>query len=816
MRHGIARLGVVLALLATSLLAPTVGETPSAPAAAADYSQFDPGNIIADAVFYNAGAMDAAGVQAFLVSKGSRCIAGAMPCLKDYATSTPSTPANARCSAYAGSARESAANVLAKVAAACGVNPQVLLVLIQKEQGLVTGSQRSVRQYERAAGYKCPDTAPCDPTYAGFFNQVYWSAWQYREYQATANTRTYRAGRENVILFHPNRACGSSTVFIANQATAGLYIYTPYQPTRAALAAGPSGVSSTSPDYDCATYGNKNFWGYFTDWFGSTQAAGGTGAGAILAKHQATGGAAGPLGAATSPAWCGLSAGGCFQLFERGSVYWAPATGAFVVTGAIRGRWGELGWENGLLGYPLTDTNCGLADSGCFQHFERGSLYDSASSPVTVVRGDVREAWAASGWENGPLGYPTTDDVGGLPEGGAFQLFQKGSVYWSPAHGAHLVRGPIRDRWAALGHERGALGYPVSDTLCGLVAGGCYHLFEGGSVYVSSATPARVVFGDVRTAWASSGAENGPLGYPVRDERAGLARGGSYQRFERGSAYWSPATGAHLVHGAIWQRWAALGYERGTLGYPVTDTLCGLVSAGCYQLFENGSLYVSSSTAATVVSGAARTAWAASGAENGPLGYPVRDERGGLLRGGSYQRFQQGSVYRSPATGAHFLYGPIWQRWAALGHERSRLGYPTADLVCGLASRGCYQPFEGGSLYTSSSTPTVVVRGAIRTAWGVTGWENGSLGYPTTDELPGLVRGGVYQVFQRGSFYWSPTTGAHPVSGPIRAHWAGLGAENGALGYPVGNPTAVAGGVQQRFQGGTLRLDTARGTVTTV
>ncbi|MGO4859079.1 LGFP repeat-containing protein, partial [Arthrobacter sp. 2MCAF14] len=37
------------------------------------------------------------------------------------------------------------------------------------------------------------------------------------------------------------------------------------------------------------------------------------------------------------------------------SIYWSPATGAHEVQGAIRAKWAALGWEQGRLGYPLTD-----------------------------------------------------------------------------------------------------------------------------------------------------------------------------------------------------------------------------------------------------------------------------------------------------------------------------------------------------------------------------------------------------------------------------------------------------------------------------
>ena len=43
-----------------------------------------------------------------------------------------------------------------------------------------------------------------------------------------------------------------------------------------------------------------------------------------------------------------------------------------------------------------------------------------------VVSGPFRDAWAARGWENGPLGYPTSDAY--LWGGGLVQSFQRGSL----------------------------------------------------------------------------------------------------------------------------------------------------------------------------------------------------------------------------------------------------------------------------------------------------------------------------------------------------------------------------------------------------
>ncbi|WP_432570942.1 SpoIID/LytB domain-containing protein [Kineococcus sp. SYSU DK005] len=196
----------------------------------------------------------------------------------------------------------------------------------------------------------------------------------------------------------------------------------------------------------------------------------------IDAAWRALGGDAGVLGLPTSPVWGLPQVEGSYQLFQRGSVYWSPATGAHAVRGAIRDRWGALGWENGWLGFPATGE---LAlRGGAFTAFQGGSVYWSPATGAHAVRGAIRDRWGALGWEDGWLGYPTTDEV--ALRGGAFTHFRGGSVYWSPATGAHAVRGAIRDAWARQGWETGRLGYPTSSEYD--VPGGKRSDFQGGSI----------------------------------------------------------------------------------------------------------------------------------------------------------------------------------------------------------------------------------------------------------------------------------------------------------------------------------------------
>lgn len=258
---------LLLPVLAATLVVLGIPSASQQTAQAADLGNFDPGLIISDSIFYDSGAMSAAQVQTFLDQKGAGCTAtSGNTCLKNYRQTTTTRAADARCTgAYAGASNETAAQIIAKVATACGINPQVLLVTLQKEQGLVTASAgRSSAVYQKAMGYGCPDTAACDSLYYGFFNQVYNAAHQFQNYAAKPTSYAHRAGMTNQVRYHPNASCGSSAVYIQNQATASLYNYTPYQPNAAALAAGYGTGDS------CSSYGNRNFWNYFTDWFGST------------------------------------------------------------------------------------------------------------------------------------------------------------------------------------------------------------------------------------------------------------------------------------------------------------------------------------------------------------------------------------------------------------------------------------------------------------------------------------------------------------------------------------------------------------------
>lgn len=260
----------------------------SSQASALSGSQFNAANIIDNSVFFSANTMNAGDIQNFLNSKVPNCDTngtqpsshgnytraqwGAMngnpapyTCLKSFTQGVPSKAADAYCGGSINGATKTAAQIIFDVSQACNINPKVLLVLLQKEQSLITDDWPWAIQYRSATGYGCPDTAPCDAEYYGFFNQVYNAARQFQRYVKQPQNFNFAAGRTSNIQYNPNAGCGSSPVGIQNGSTAALYNYTPYQPNAAALA----NLYGTGDG--CSAYGNRNFWRLFNDWFGSTQ-----------------------------------------------------------------------------------------------------------------------------------------------------------------------------------------------------------------------------------------------------------------------------------------------------------------------------------------------------------------------------------------------------------------------------------------------------------------------------------------------------------------------------------------------------------------
>jgi hypothetical protein len=119
---------------------------------------------------------------------------------------------------------------------------------------------------------------------------------------------------------------------------------------------------------------------------------------------------------------------GRFAHFEAGYVYWTAKTGAYAIPNAIFEKYAELRWETGILGYPIRAS--ARIEGGVVQAFEGGTVYRKDGEKPTHMRGLMLDRWAKAGYENGPLGWPVTDEYG--YGNGTRQDFDNGSGMWCP------------------------------------------------------------------------------------------------------------------------------------------------------------------------------------------------------------------------------------------------------------------------------------------------------------------------------------------------------------------------------------------------
>lgn len=299
------RIGLVLAAMMFGCVFYGLAALNTPASEAIEPSEFNAGYLIDDSVFYNPNTMTAAEIQSFLDAKSPACDMWGTGLItgRKYPDGTW-VPAGTTRAQYAKTMREkygrtqyhdppyvclnkyyenpethqnlyetqgvatvgmkSAAQIIYDVAQEYSINPQVLLVMLKKESSVWGDNWPLKNQYNTVMGYGCPDNAPCNEAYYGFYNQVQKAAWQLNYYREHPTAYRYRPGQYNNIQYHPNIACGTKQVYLENISTTSLYIYTPYTPNDAALRAYPS-IGDT-----CSSYGNRNFYMFFREWFGST------------------------------------------------------------------------------------------------------------------------------------------------------------------------------------------------------------------------------------------------------------------------------------------------------------------------------------------------------------------------------------------------------------------------------------------------------------------------------------------------------------------------------------------------------------------
>ncbi|MCT3016549.1 hypothetical protein EFN04_08470, partial [Propionibacterium freudenreichii] len=277
-----------------------------------------------------------------------------------------------------------------------------------------------------------------------------------------------------------------------------------------------------------------------------------------------------------------------------------------------------------------------------------------APSAQIATSGAIGDLYNQLGGANGVLGAATSSETA-LSGGGAWQQFANGRIYWSQATGAHAIKGGIGDVYFAMG------GTALTD-----------------------------------------------IGLPTGDERD-LGNGMWVQQFQNGRIFWSPTTGAHIVHGGINDTYTSLGSSAfADLGLPTSDEAA--VANGWAQQFEKGSIFWSYATAGVVVHGNIGAIYASLGTD-GPasLGLPSGQVTT-LADGSQYQQFQRGLIYWSQASGARIVHNGIGDTFAAMASAPSAMGMPTGDEV-DLGNGAWMQQFQNGRIYWSGATGGHAIKG---------------------------------------------------------------------------------------------------------
>jgi hypothetical protein len=263
---------------------------------------FNQNRIIDDSIFNNSAAMTGSQIDTFLNQFSGSCLS------LNHGFSAPDPTGYSPSGGYTYGGNVSGGQVIYDAAAAYGLNPQVLLATLQKEQSLVTGPSGGCvgLSYAGATGYGCPDsgtthdytnvnlysingvevtsingTCVNSASKVGFSQQVIHAAWllKFGEQRSEGNigwnvqlSNAPQAGDHwdnsddpqscyggpmtqvnaqvcpggTTTSYDGQRTIDGASVHMDDGATASLYWYTPH------------------------FSGNQNFFNIFTQWFGNT------------------------------------------------------------------------------------------------------------------------------------------------------------------------------------------------------------------------------------------------------------------------------------------------------------------------------------------------------------------------------------------------------------------------------------------------------------------------------------------------------------------------------------------------------------------
>ena len=160
---------------------------------------------------------------------------------------------------------------------------------------------------------------------------------------------------------------------------------------------------------------------------------------------------------------------------------------------------------------------------------DHGAIYDNPATGTFSVHGAIFTKWQHLNYENGPLGYPTSD-----PQTTADRLAQKGTfakvvgskitarsaIYAHETLGTWAVEGALFTGYLAQRSEQGPLGYPTADAVAGSVGPVPYReqQFERGALFDSARGHGVALWGNLLAAYLEAGGPQGTYGLPLTSQ----------------------------------------------------------------------------------------------------------------------------------------------------------------------------------------------------------------------------------------------------------------------------------------------------------
>lgn len=351
-----------------------------------------------------------------------------------------------------------------------------------------------------------------------------------------------------------------------------------------------------------------------------------------------------------------------------------------------------------------------------------------------------------------------------------------------------------------------------------------------------AATPEGDADAAITAAWETGGGAGGPLG--PKDGGVYPAGEGFGQNFAGGKVFFTPDTGAHIVSGAILEKYESLGGPADSdLGFPTIDEGAGRAPNSRNSTFsapDKPVIFWTPDTGARVVRGAINQAWDALGGSAGVLGVPSEDE---TTNGDTVtQKFTGGEISWDRKTKAFTTVPPELagqlagievpsDATSAIAAARRAAGGALGPLGAeegaqyAIGADGVGQNYAGGKIFYSPDTGANVVTGQVLAKYESVGGPTGDLGLPTSSEADGGLRPEsrvvAFAAEDKPVIFWTPDFGAVIVRGAMNAAWEKLGGATGELGAPKGDQAESGTVISQQFNGGSISWDKATGKFST-